>query len=184
MQILRHGMRTIKIKLEKMKLNKNKTFFIISMPILMALCSLFLVCSFADAAPRTAVRSNPVARKSVASTPAAETKTETAVTEEIADTTESEPEQIIVNKSNQFETAVSAVIENSSSNDDSFAEEIRRQRAALAADEASSAITLTQNSSLKNGHNVCDAGLRKCMMETCGNDFTKCATDGDTVFGD
>ena len=167
-------------------MKQNKTFLIVSIPIIMAVFSLFLICTSADAAPRATVRSTPVARKSVQTQKQPEAKTESVEDKETEEeVSEPEPEMIIENKSHQFDTAVSESMNSSSSaSDDTFAEQIRRQRAALAATEATSAVTASQQSSLKNGHNVCDAGLRKCMMETCGNDFTKCATDGDTIFGD
>ena len=92
-------------------------------------------------------------------------------------------EPIIINKSSQFDDAISAIMESATS-DNTFAEQIRQQRAALAASEASTTLKSSQQSALKSGHNACDAGLRECMMKTCGNDFTKCATDGDTIFGD
>jgi len=164
-------------------MKRNGTFFIISIPIIMAMCSLFLICNSADAAARVATRGTAVARKSVTQTTTNETKAESVAVENVDESvTENEP--IIENKSNQFDTAVSSSMETSASNDDAFAEQIRRQRAALAADEASTSLATSQQKSLQNGHNVCDAGLRKCMMEICGNDFTKCATDGDTIFGD
>ena len=62
--------------------------------------------------------------------------------------------------------------------------EIRRQRAALAASEASSAVNTAQRTALQTGSNSCNSDLRKCMMEKCGDDFTNCATDGDSVFGE
>jgi hypothetical protein len=68
--------------------------------------------------------------------------------------------------------------------DNSFAEQIRRQRAALAASEASYATTTAQKNALSSNSSSCDVALRKCMSEICGSDFTKCALDGDTMFGD
>ncbi len=168
-------------------MKKQNKFFIIAMPIIMAVCSLFLICDYVDAAPRAAVRSAPASRKST-TTQSTNTTTNTTQTNsqqntetvvdnepEITD----EPELIIENKSSQFDDVVSSVMENATS-DNSFAEMIRKQRAALEASEAS----MNTRNSLKSGKNSCDAMLRQCMMKTCGNDFTKCALDGDTVFGD
>lgn len=152
----------------------------------MAICSLFLICDYVDAAPRTAVRGNPASRKSVTTTTA--TKTATATKSEDTytkqnDVKENDSEPIIENKSDQFNTTINAVMESATS-DNSFAEQIRKQRAALAASESASNLKTSQQNALKNGYNACDAGLRECMMKTCGNDFTKCALDGDTIFGD
>ena len=152
------------------------------MPIIIAACVAF--CDFANAAQRTAVRSgsSSVARRSVAATQTTQTATTENETEsETQTTTTNEP--IVVNKSNQFDTTVATVMESADTNN-SFAEQIRRQRAALAAGEATANATAAQQNALKSGSNTCDSDLRKCMMNTCGKDFTKCATDGDTIFGD
>lgn len=171
-------------------MNMWKKFFTKSMPKILAMCSLFLICDYADAA-RTAVRATPASRKSVA---VVQQQTQQQNSENVVAETKSEPvieqtdavvidEPIIINKSSQFDDAISAIMESATS-DNTFAEQIRQQRAALAASEASTTLKSSQQSALKSGHNACDAGLRECMMKTCGNDFTKCATDGDTIFGD
>ena len=163
----------------------NKKFFIASMSIIMALC--FAFADTANAAPRTAVRgTTSAARKSV-------TSAKQAATESIKETVEEETEEelpatetkapIILNKSTQFEATVSAVIESATS-ENSFAEQIRKQRAARAASTAQDEAAKAQQSALKSGTNICDKGLRECMIEKCDKDFTKCATDGDTIFGD
>lgn len=164
-------------------MNTKKKFFIISMPIIMAICSLFLICDYVDAAPRTAVRSAPATRKSV---PVKTNTTQNVKSETTATESEPEieiepetPEFIIENKSNQFDVTIDSVME-SDVEDNSFAEQIRKQRAALAASESATNL----QSTLKSGKNSCDGALRECMMKTCGNDFTKCALDGDTIFGD
>ena len=161
-------------------MNTKKKIFIISMPIIMAICSLFLLFDYVDAAPRAAVRGTPAAaRKSAVVKNTQQNITET-VSEPVVEESEPEAEEVVIeNKSDQFDVTIDSVME-SATEDNSFAEMIRKQRAALAASESSSAI----KSSMKSGKNTCDAGLRECMMKTCGNDFTKCATDGDTIFGD
>lgn len=173
-------MQQIKIKNSGEKqMNTKKKIFIISMPIIMAICSLFLICDYVDAAPRAAVRGTPAAaRKSVTVKSTQQNITET-VSEPVVEESEPEEELVIENKSDQFDVTVDSIME-SATEDNSFAEMIRKQRAALAASESSSAI----KSSMKSGKNTCDGALRTCMMKTCGNDFTKCATDGDTIFGD
>nr|MBQ0091082.1 hypothetical protein [Candidatus Enterousia merdequi] len=145
---------------------------------------MFAVCDIASAAARTAVRGNVAsARKSVAT---AASTTQDINTEKTESETpqEEEPEPIIIeNKSSQFEDSITAIVE-SSSEDNYFAEQIRKQRASLAASEAKSASESAQKDALKNNSNACDRDLRKCMTEKCGNGFTKCALDGDTIFGD
>lgn len=170
-------------------MKKNKRFFIFSMPIILAFCSLFVTYENANSAPRTATRGTAIARKSVATTTTKETtndsgtQKETTTVEPKIEESAPAPEIIVSNKSNQFENAISEMME-SSVPDNSFAEEIRRQRAALAASDASMTTSSAQKNALATNSSSCDIALRKCMTETCGNDFTKCATDGDTIFGD
>lgn len=157
-------------------------FFIAPLSIIMALC---FACNDNAMAARAPVKSAPAARKSVA---AAKSVVETPVVEETVTETatesvESKPEFVITNKSSEFDVAVSAVIE-SANEDNSFAEQIRKQRAALAAADASTAAKTAQSNAIKSNTNNCDRDLRKCMAEKCGNDFTGCALDGDTIFGD
>ena len=147
----------------------------------MGLCFAFNDC--ANAAPRTAVRGSATARKSV-------TSAKQSVPETTAEPITAEPEQptvetapIILNKSNQFEVAVTSVLESATS-ENSFAEQIRKQRAARQASAARDEATSAQQNALKSGSNKCDKDLRECMMDKCGKDFTECATDGDTIFGD
>ena len=96
---------------------------------------------------------------------------------------EPEPERVIVvdNKTSQFDDILSdiaGVTPDSSASD--LAERVRQQRALL--DGASK--TLADSDGVKMGANACDAGLRKCMSEKCGNDFTKCANDSTAIWGD
>jgi hypothetical protein len=89
---------------------------------------------------------------------------------------------VIENKSSQFAESISATGSAASKND--LAEQIRKQREAIEARENAAAFATNQQTSLKSGQNACDSGLRKCMQEKCGSDFSKCALDGDTMFGD
>ena len=157
-------------------------FFIAPLSIIMALC---FVCNDNAMAARAPVKSAPAARKSVAAAkPVVETPVVAeTVTETATESVESKPEFVITNKSSEFDVAVSAVIE-SANEDNSFAEQIRKQRAALAAVDASTAAKTAQSNAIKSNTNNCDRDLRKCMAEKCGNDFTGCALDGDTIFGD
>lgn len=113
-----------------------------------------------------------------------ETLTTTPAPETVSQPTEEQPTEVIIeNKSSNFEVSVSAPIESSVS-DNSFAEMIRKQRAAFEANETTTAATSAQQNALRTNSNNCDSDLRKCMASKCGNDFTKCALDGDTMFGD
>lgn len=92
---------------------------------------------------------------------------------------------VVENKANQFNQVLSSTNESSkdtSAND--LADKIRKQREAIEARENASLVQSNQQMALKNGQNACDSGLRQCMQKTCGNDFTKCSLDGDTILGD
>ena len=162
-------------------MTKNKRFLITSVSIIIMAC----FASFDNAsAARTAVRGTSAARKTVATTQNTKEQVKEPVNEVQESTTKEEPAPVYVaNKTSQFETAVSAVID-IASDDNSFAEEIRRQRAALAASQNLERATNDQKQALQSGSNSCDQDLRKCMIEKCGNNFTGCALDGDTIFGD
>ena len=92
--------------------------------------------------------------------------------------------ETIEDKTSQFDDIFSETLSENSSADNTLAEQIRAQRAALdSADEINNAKTQTQRA-LSGGANACDSGLRTCMKKKCGNDFSKCAGDGDTIWGD
>lgn len=161
-------------------MTKKNRFFIAPLSIIMALGFAYTDNAMAARAP---IKSAPAARKSVAAL-ATQKTIETPVVEQKSEpVVEAKAEPIIINKSSEFELAVSTVLE-SANNDNSFAEQIRKQRAALAAVDASTAAKTTQSNAIKSNTNNCDRDLRKCMAEKCGNDFTGCALDGDTIFGD
>ena len=174
-------------------MKKNEVLFSKLMTAVAVFGSLFLIPDFADAATRGSTRSIASSRKNISTTTQTETQTQTQTTETTktetttkktsVKTQTSQPELIISNKSGQFEDMISDIME-SASPDNSFAEQIRKQRAALAASEASLLANDAQSKALSTNSSSCDVALRKCMMETCGKDFTKCATDGDTMFGE
>lgn len=90
---------------------------------------------------------------------------------------EPEPEPVIADVSSTFTVGTSA----SDSNDDTLANAIARQRAAL---DAQSAIdTVSANTAKADSKNKCDTGLRKCMTEKCGSDFKDCVADNNTIWG-
>lgn len=174
-------------------MKKNERFFSKFITAVAVFASLSLVCDVADAATRTTTRSAPTTRRNVTVTKATLTQEKTpeptvepekieAVVEPVVEQIE-QPTLVVTNKSTQFENTVSDVME-SALPDNTFAEEIRRQRAALAASEATMLSATTQQRALSANSHSCDVGLRKCMSEICGKDFTKCALDGDTAFGD
>ena len=88
----------------------------------------------------------------------------------------------ITNKSSQFSDMLSEMgASTTDSSNAALAETIRRQRALLdAAGNTDMAATGGTNVTTAN---ACDAALRTCMTEKCGTDFTKCASDSTTVWG-
>ena len=88
------------------------------------------------------------------------------------------PEPVVIeNKSSQFNAVLdTALITKSDAAAGELAAQIRAQRAAL--DAAATTPDTTTSS-----HATCDTGLRECMTEKCGNNFIKCASDTDTLFG-
>ena len=89
---------------------------------------------------------------------------------------------VVNNKTSQFNDVLSEMGANATdSSNAALAETIRRQRALLdAAGDTGAAATGGTNITTAN---ACDATLRKCMSEKCGADFTKCASDSTTVWG-
>lgn len=92
----------------------------------------------------------------------------------------------IEDKSSQFESILDSSVSSGSlsNSDNQLAEMIRQQRAALDAADAVSAATAKTQAAISAGQNACDTELRKCMQEKCGNDFSNCANNSDTLWGD
>lgn len=103
-----------------------------------------------------------------------------SVEPEIIETTE--PEIIIEDKSSQFSEFMAETSTNDKSNT-ALAEQIRAQRAALDVADAASAANNQMAAARASGQNACDANLRACMKQKCGNDYSKCAGDTDTMWG-
>lgn len=134
--------------------------------------------------------------QSLSSTPSATTSEPAAN----ADTTPEQPQDptptpeitpddgpvIIENKSSQFDTTLTTTVSDGGTdgNSSDLAEAIRRQRAALDTQSAVNAAQTAAATSLSSGQSECDIGLRQCMQEKCGSDYSKCAGDGDTIWGD
>ena len=148
-------------------------------------------------APRVSIASRmPTMAANITSSANANNTPTTDTTKTDADTTPSEPEKsdtentstddvIITDKSAQFASAVNSagITTTNNSSDTELAEQIRRTRAALDAADATNTANASATKSMARGQNACDATLRACMKNKCGNDFTKCSVDTDTTWG-
>ena len=151
---------------------------------------MFLFCALASLGAFAAVVARPAPSRAtnssrmptLAKQPVTVATPETTATSdtvaETVDTTASEPEVIVENKSEQFAAKLGDTLSSNPAGTD-LAEQIRAQRAAL--DMAD--IAATNNAIISSAKNSCDANLRECMTEKCGTNFTKCASDTDTLFG-
>jgi hypothetical protein len=102
---------------------------------------------------------------------------EAAITETIVEAV------AVDNKSAQFEGVISQTSSGTDASSTELADMIRRQRAAFDSADATSAASQKAAASLKSGKNACDTSLRDCVAKDCGTDFSKCAAEGDTAFG-
>ena len=148
-------------------------------------------------APRVSIASRmPTMAANITSSANANNTPTTDTTKTDADTTPSEPEKsdtentttddvVITDKSAQFASAVNSagITAPGNSSDTELAEQIRRTRAALDAADATNTANASATKSMARGQNACDATLRACMKNKCGNDFTKCSVDTDTTWG-
>lgn len=148
-------------------------------------------------APRVSIASRmPTMAANITSSANANNTPTTDTTKTDADTTPSEPEKsdtgntttddvVITDKSAQFASAVNSagITTTNNSPDTELAEQIRRTRAALDAADATNTANAAATKSMARGQNACDATLRACMKNKCGNDFTKCSVDTDTTWG-
>ncbi len=92
----------------------------------------------------------------------------------------------VENKASQFDDVLgdaSTSNKSTGGGNDDMAEMIRRQRAALDTADKTANAKNTAAARAKNNQNLCDGGLRACMTDKCGKDFSKCAGDGDTDLG-
>ena len=148
-------------------------------------------------APRVSIASRmPTMAANITSSANANNTPTTDTPKTDADTTPSEPEKsdtentttddvVITDKSAQFASAVNSagITTTNNSPDTELAEQIRRTRAALDAADATNTANAAATKSMARGQNACDATLRACMKNKCGNDFTKCSVDTDTTWG-
>lgn len=142
----------------------------------------------ASRANNTASRMPTMTLRAQTATSTTETADTQTTEEPVADTTvttaEVEESVIIENKSSQFDSILSTTSTSGSDTAaESLAEQIRRQRAALDAQDASTTATTSMQNALASGKNACDSGLRTCMQSKCGSDFSKCKGDTDTTWG-
>lgn len=133
--------------------------------------------------PTVSTRTNTTGRLPTTTVNSSTTTTTTTETEEeVSDETETVEEPVIENKSSQFDSVLStsstSSVDTSANN---LAEMIRQQRAEL---DAQDAINTAAAATQLGNKNACDAGLRSCMQEKCGTDFTECRGDTDTIWGD
>jgi len=166
-------------------MNKTKKDFFKTTASFLMMVSLCLISDAANAA-RVAIRPNAnVARRSPTTTTST-TATNTATSETVVEEIEYEPEiEVLENKASKFDDVLSDMNDGATDSGTSdFATQIRRQRDAANARDSAATVKTNQTSAMRNGKNICDMGLRECMMKECGDDFTKCALDGDTIFGE
>ncbi len=162
----------------------NSKFFLKALPmVVLVVCSVF----DANAAPRAAVRGTAAARQPVAKAKTTQvSEPAVAVDDVVSESVETvEVPEVIMNKSTQFDDVLSSSTTTSAMGDSALTDMLREQRAKIAALDAVETGKENAKRALA-GKNACDEGLRKCMSDDkmCGSDFTKCALDGDTAFGD
>ncbi len=128
-----------------------------------------------------------VSRASAGRTPVATTATTANTTTQTSDAsasnsepeTSNDPEFVIADRSSQFAETMAATGSSDTGTDD-LAARMRAQMAALDAADAISAAGAATGA----GKDTCHMDIHKCMTEKCGDDFQKCAGDGDTDWGD
>lgn len=162
--------------------------------LLFAFCAMFALCTTSDGAvvsrgqrPTTTARMptmsamiNTTTSNTSVSTPETESSDVESETEIVI---EPEPEIIIEDKTSQFDEFMADSTPTTDTSSESLAAQIRAQRAALDAADAASAAANQMATARASGQNACDANLRECMKQKCGNDYSKCAGDTDTMWG-
>jgi len=141
------------------------------------LSAIFIFGSAAEAATRTA----PVSRAPLARAAIAPTMQTTPVAEE--PTPEPEPTPAAPTGPLVRPPDLSHLFE-VQSNETSLERMIREQRQALAAGDAMNLIQANLSRFAAGTGNACDAGLRRCMQEKCGEDFSGCLRDTSVIWND
>ena len=87
----------------------------------------------------------------------------------------------IENKSSRFSAIISEMgaKNKSGQSNNTLRDAVENQ---IAAADALDLANASQSQIGANSATVCDSGLRKCMQEKCGSDFSKCATDGEQTW--
>ena len=143
-----------------------------------------LVVNSSDAAvvsrtmrPSVSARGTGVVQRTAATTDTPTTTVETPETDDTLDI-------VVEDKSAQFSESLSEQFAGSTNNDESeLASRIREQKNAFNARDAQNIVKTQQQSDAANNSNSCDSALRKCMQSKCGKDYTECAGDTDTTWG-
>ena len=181
-----------------MKTNKKHNIYF-----LFTLCTLMITASWAAHAAAVVSRANSNRPSSASRVPTMTTSiqtqniatsnssTQTTTVETTTTTTEpveyieeeEEEEFIIEDKTSQFGDILHETTDSEDTTTDILADLIKAQRASYEANEASNEAERNAAQAMESGQNLCDSGLRKCMQEKCGKDFTKCSGDTDTIFG-
>ena len=151
--------------------------------------SLIILPFVADAAPAARTTVSRTAPNAGNRTPITKTNTNVKATNKqsatVTKTTTAAPEKTkpnITNKTSQFDDVISADDE-SVITDSALAAEIRRQRESMDNQTQIQDANATLKTYISGGKNECDTKLRSCMSQKCGNDFTKCSGDTDTLWG-
>lgn len=156
------------------------------------LCGLLgaLQISNADAAAVVSRQNRPSAAASRMPTMAARAASSAESSNTGADTSEYTAEEIaeieesliIEDKSSQFDEVLSDTTNSGETNNSTFADRVRAQRDAMDA-QLTLAKANSDGSNSSYGGNACDMGLRSCMKAKCGDDYSQCAGDTDTLWG-
>ena len=170
-----------------MRHNNRATYGILGFTFGMIACIDAQSASVVSRTPRPTSGANAVlAAQSAAATTSATTSSATTSTSQPASsakspTTGSNIPHSISNKSSYFSSFL-GLSSSADATGTSLADKVRAQRELLAAKSATDEI-VGKTVTISAGANACDTALRACMMEKCGSDFSKCAGDSDTIWG-
>ncbi len=165
--------------------SKTKHFY---QKLFKCIISIFVLICINDVnAASVAARGKPTAAKNAAraSTASKTKKSEPAVvanettTETVAKAETETYTQPLTNKANMFSDAFGS----DGDDDDDETRDMLARIAAFRAGKSNDDIATTGEST-RHDANKCDAELRKCMINKCGDGFQKCAGDTDTIWGD
>ena len=170
-----------------MRHNKRATYGILGFTFGMIACIDAQSASVVSRTPRPTSGANAVlAAQSSAATTSATTSSATASTSQPASSAKSPTAggnipHSISNKSSYFSSFL-GLSSSADATGTSLADKVRAQRELLAAKSATDEI-VGKTVTVSAGANACDTALRACMTEKCGSDFSKCAGDSDTIWG-